>query len=140
MEKIKNIIKKICKRDVILYFVFGILTTIINFSVFYIMANILKINENISNITAIIIAVIAAYLTNKDMVFHSKATGLNEKLKEFVKFITGRAFTMLVEFIGGYLLFMLPIPNIISKGIITVVVVILNFFISKYFAFKTAEK
>ncbi|MBR3249125.1 MAG: GtrA family protein [Clostridia bacterium] len=136
MDKIKRIIRKLLVKDVILYILFGVLTTIVNFVAFYIMANILKWNENVSNIIAIFVAVILAYLTNKDMVFHSNANTLDKKLKEFIKFMAGRAFTMIVEFVGGYILFKFPIPNIISKGIITVLVVILNFFISKYFAFK----
>ena len=43
---------------------------------------------------------------------------------------------MVVEFVGCYLMFKLPIPEIISKCIITVLVIVLNFFISKFFAFK----
>ena len=136
MDKIKIIIDKLLAKDVILYILFGVLTTIVNFVLFYIMANILKWNENVSNVIAIFAAVILAYLTNKDMVFHSNAKTLDKKIKEFIKFMAGRAFTMIVEFVGGYILFKFPIPNIISKGIVTVLVVILNFFISKYFAFK----
>ena len=52
----------------------------------------------------------------------------------------GRAFTMVVEFVGGILLFQLPIPNIITKALLTIIVIILNFFISKFFAFKNNNK
>ena len=52
----------------------------------------------------------------------------------------GRAFTMVLEFVGGLLLFNLPIPNIIIKAGLTVIVIILNFFISKFFAFKNNTK
>jgi len=100
------------------------------------MTNLFKWDENISNIIAIVLAVLFAYFTNKDWVFHSKAEGFDEKLKEFLKFIAGRAFTMVVEFVGCYLMFKLPIPEIVSKCIITVLVIVLNFFISKFFAFK----
>ena len=140
MEKIEQLFKKVFTKDVILYILFGILTTVINFVTFYILANVLNWNENIANCIAIILAVLVAYLTNKDMVFHSKAETMGEKFKEFIKFMAGRAFTMLIEIVGGYLLFMLPIPNIISKAVITVLVIILNFFISKYFAFKTIKE
>ena len=136
MEKIKELIKKVCTKEVILYAVFGVLTTIVNIGTFAIMTKLFGWDENISNIIAIILAVLFAYITNKDLVFHSKAEGANEKLKEFIKFIAGRAFTMIVEFVGCYLMFKLPIPEIISKCIITVVVIVLNFFISKFFAFK----
>ena len=140
MEKIEQLFKKVFTKDVILYILFGILTTIINFVTFYILANVLNWNENIANCIAIILAVLVAYLTNKDMVFHSEAETMGEKIKEFIKFMAGRAFTMLIEIVGGYLLFMLPIPNTISKAVITVLVIILNFFISKYFAFKTIKE
>ena len=136
MEKIKELIKEVCTKEVILYAVFGVLTTLVNIGTFAIMTNLFKINENVSNIIAIILAVLFAYVTNKDLVFHSKAQGGKEKLNEFIKFIAGRAFTMVVEFVGCYLMFKLPIPEMISKCIITVLVIVLNFFISKFFAFK----
>lgn len=137
MEKIKQIIKKVLTKEVILYIVFGVLTTIINLASFYVMADILKWEENISNFIAIVLAILVAYITNKDMVFHSEAVTFKERLKQFIKFLAGRAFTMIVEFVGGFILFKLPIPNIISKAFLTIVVIILNFFISKFFAFKS---
>ena len=71
------------------------------------------------------------------MVFNSTASGLNEYFSEFCKFILGRAFTMLVELIGfWFLATLIGINELISKLAITVLVVILNFFISKFFAFK----
>lgn len=136
MEKIKELVKKVCTKEVILYAVFGVFTTVVNIGSFAIMTKIIKINENVANIIAILLAVLFAYVTNKDMVFHSKANGFEEKLKEFFKFMLGRAFTMVVEFVGCFLLFKLPIPEIISKCVMTVIVIILNFFISKFFAFK----
>lgn len=136
MEKIRDLLKKVLKREVILYIIFGVITTLVNLVSFYIMNTIFRWDENVSNFIAIIIAVLVAYLTNKDLVFHSEAKNIKEKLIEFWKFILGRAATMLIEFGGGFLLFKLPIPNIITKLVLTVIVIILNFFISKFFAFK----
>lgn len=141
MEKIKviinKLIKKFCTKEVILYAVFGILTTICNIGTFALLNKVFNVNENIANIFAILLAVLFAYFTNKDLVFHSKAQNFKEKFIEFCKFMLGRAFTMVVEYVGCALMFkFLPIPNILSKCIITVVVIILNFFISKFFAFK----
>ena len=123
-------------REVINYLVFGVLTTLVNLGSFYIMNTVFNWDENISNFIAVLLAVLVAYLTNKDLVFHSEAKNIKEKLIEFIKFILGRAFTMIIEIIGGWMLFKLPIPNIISKTILTILVIILNFFISKFFAFK----
>ena len=140
MEKLKEIIKKVCTKEVILYGVFGIFTTIVNLASFYILTNILHWEENISNIIAILLAVIFAYITNKDLVFHSDAKTIKEKLMQFVKFMSGRAVTMVIEWLGCLLLFLTPIPQMISKLAMTVIVIILNFFISKFFAFKKQKE
>lgn len=136
MEKLKELLKKILTKEVIFYGIFGILTTLVNLGSFYVLTKIFSLNENIANIIAIILAVLFAYITNKDIVFHSKAKTINEKSKEFFKFISGRALTMIIEYFGCVLLFLLPIPQMISKLFMTVIVIILNFFISKFFAFK----
>ena len=140
MEKMKKIIDKIFTKEVMLYVAFGILTTLVNLGSFYVMNTILKWDENLSNFIAIVLAVLFAYITNKDLVFHSKAESFKEKLNEFIKFVAGRAFTMVIEFVGGAILFETTIPEMISKLFVTVVVVILNFFISKFFAFKTKKE
>ena len=139
-EKLSKIIKKIFTKEIMFYVIFGVLTTIINLGVFYVLSDLLKWDENLSNIIAIITAVLFAYFTNKDLVFHSEAKDIKAKWKEFAKFISGRAFTMVIEWIGGALLFLTPLPQMISKLIVTVIVVILNFFISKFFAFKKTKK
>lgn len=140
MKKIIELLKKILTKEVILYIVFGIFTTIVNLGSFYIMNSLLYWDENISNFIAIILAVLFAYITNKDLVFHSNAKGIKNRIIQFIKFMIGRAFTMVVEFVGGILLFQLPIPNIITKALLTIIVIILNFFISKFFAFKNNIK
>lgn len=140
MNNIIELIKKIITKEVILYIVFGIFTTIVNLGSFYIMNSLLYWDENISNFIAIILAVLFAYITNKDLVFHSNAKGIKNRIIQFIKFMIGRAFTMVVEFVGGILLFQLPIPNIITKALLTIIVIILNFFISKFFAFKNNIK
>lgn len=140
MEKIKKIINKICTKEIVFYVIFGVLTTLINLGSFYILNSLLKINENVSNFIAIFLAVIFAYITNKDLVFHSKAETFKEKIMEFFKFLAGRVFTMVIEFVGGLILFKTAIPYMISKCFVTVIVIILNFFISKFFAFKSHNK
>ena len=136
MKKFKEIIKKVSTKEIILYGIFGIFTTIVNLGIFYLLTYILHLEENISNIIAILCAVIFAYITNKDLVFHSNAKLLKEKFMQFIKFMSGRAFTMIVEWGGCLLLFLTPIPQMISKLAMTVIVIILNFFISKLLVFK----
>ena len=131
--------KRILTKEVLLYIIFGILTTVVNLGAFYILTTKWQWNENIANLIAILLAILVAYVTNKDLVFHSKAKTVKDKLQEFLKFMVGRAFTMIIEFLGGLLLFQTAIPEMISKTFLTIIVIILNFFISKFFAF-TSKK
>ena len=136
MKKLKALIKKVLTKEIIFYTIFGVLTTVVNIVIFYLLT-LTGLNENLSNVIAIILAVLFAYFTNRKLVFNSTANTLKEKLTEFYKFILGRVFTMIVEIIGFYLLFnIFTIQEVISKLIISAVVIILNFFISKFFAFK----
>lgn len=141
MKKIKELMSKVLTKEVILYAIFGVLTTLINIGSFYVMTKYLSIDENLANNIAIIIAVLFAYITNRKLVFHSQAQGFSERFVEFCRFILGRLFTMFIESFGGSLMFKyFPVLPIVSKCIITVIVIILNFFISKFFAFKSPSR
>lgn len=137
MEKIKELIKKVCTKEVILYIVFGVVTTIVNIVISTLLEKFLHVEGNIASTIGIIISILVAYFTNRKWVFDSKAQTYKENIKEFGKFILGRAFTMIVEMVGFFLMYtILKIPFIISKCSITILVIVLNFFISKFFAFK----
>lgn len=137
MEKLKGLFKKFCTKEVIFYGIFGVLTTLVNVGVFYLLTKFIHLEENLANVIAIIVAILFAYFTNRKMVFNSNASTLKENFHEFIKFIIGRSFTMVVELVGFFLLFnILHIQELISKLTITILVIILNFFISKFFAFK----
>lgn len=141
MDKIKSLIKKCFTREVILYGIFGVLTTLVNIGCFTILTKLFNMNENLANFIAIPTAVIFAYFTNRKLVFNSEAVGFKANLKEFGKFILGRAFTMILEYFGCWAMFeYVPIPDIATKLIMTVIVIIVNFFISKFFAFKKVNK
>lgn len=99
MEFIKNLIKKFCTKEVIFYVIFGVLTTLVNITAFYVLTHFIHLEENLSNAIAIILAVLFAYFTNRKLVFNSTASNKKEKLVEFGRFILGRAFTMIIEFV-----------------------------------------
>ncbi len=146
MEKVKALIKKICTREVIFYIIFGVLTTLVNIVVSYILKAAFHINGNVASTIGIIVCILFAYFTNRKLVFNSKAEGFKENLIEFGKFILGRLFTMVVEIVGVFLLndvihafYGIATDNtayLINKCVMSVIVIILNFFISKFFAFK----
>lgn len=146
MDKIKKNMKKVLTKEVILYIVFGIATTVINIIISYILKALCKVEGNIASTIGIIVAILFAYFTNRKLVFNSQANTIKEQLSEFGKFVLGRAFTMVVEIVGVFLLnnvmhafygmFSDNTAYLINKLIISVIVIILNFFISKFFAFK----
>ena len=137
MEKIEEFIKKICTKEVIFYGIFGVLTTIINLAISYVLEGYCHIDGSIASAAGIVVAVIFAYFTNRKLVFNSTATTFQENLREFGKFILGRVGTMSLEQ-GGVVLFynVFDFPFMPVKFTLTIVVIILNFFISKFFAFK----
>lgn len=139
MEKIKELIKKVCTKEVIFYGIFGVLTTIINLVISYFLEGYCHIDGSIASAIGIVAAVIFAYFTNRKLVFNSTATTFRDNLKEFGKFILGRAGTMLLEQ-GGVVLFynLFGFSFMPVKLSLTILVVILNFFVSKFFAFKKA--
>lgn len=137
MKKIKNLIKKVCTKEVILYVVFGVLTTIVNLAISYVLEGYCYIDGSIASAIGIIAAVIFAYFTNRKLVFNSVANTFKKNLREFGKFILGRSGTMILEQ-GGVMLFynIFNFPFMPVKFSLTILVIILNFFISKFFAFR----
>lgn len=123
-------------QAIVLYMLFGVLTTIINL-VSYTGMIYLHWNVQLSVILSWLITVISAYLTNRRWVFNSKATTSVELLHESLAFLSSRLLTLILEMIiiwfGVQLLRQNPL---IWKLIDNVVVVIFNYIISKLFVFK----
>lgn len=94
-QTIKNLLKT--HRDIILYLIFGVLTTLVNYLIYFPMFNLLYISALISNIVAWLISVIVAFLTNKPFVFKSYNWSISVVVPEFVKFISCRIFSGVLE-------------------------------------------
>ena len=82
-----NNIKKLINKEIILYVIFGVLTTIVNLIAYYLFSNIININYLISNAIAWIISVVFAYITNKFFVFNSSYINKDVIIEEFIKFM-----------------------------------------------------
>lgn len=70
-------------KEIIMYLIFGVLTTAVNIGVYFISAELLHINYLISNGLAWFLSVLFAYLTNRKYVFESKS---QDVLKEVFLF------------------------------------------------------
>ena len=137
IQKIRNDEKY--RKHIITYLVFGIITTLVSWGSFWIMRKYIPmLNENISNIISIILAVIVAYVTNRKYVFSSTEKNI---VKEFVAFCSGRAVTMIFETITFWLFAtILGINEMLVKVGVSIIVVILNYIISKIFVFKNRKE
>ncbi|MCI8699814.1 MAG: GtrA family protein [Clostridia bacterium] len=134
----KELIKKY--KEVIRYLVIGILTTVINYIVFAILVNNVKIEMHTSNIIAWIVSVIFAYFTNKLFVFESKSFKLNTLIKEITSFTISRIFSLLLEETILYIFVnLLNMNKLVIKLIANILVIILNYILSKFIIFKKSK-
>ena len=138
-EKLSKLIKKVCTKEVIMYLIFGVLTTVVSLIVYYALIFTILNPENaiqlqIANIISWIAGVAFAYVTNRKFVFESKE---KNKLKELSKFVSSRLVTL---FLDMFIMFIgvtcLKGNDKIIKLISQVLVIIGNYVFSKLFVFK----
>jgi len=149
MNKIRELIIKY--KELIIYGIFGVGTTLVNLITFKLW-NVILGDEHylFSNIIAWFAAVIFAYITNKIWVFESKKWSGKVLLREIPPFFASRVFTLVLEEAGLFLFVDLLKFNeytmdlivikfsgeMVAKFILAFVVVVLNYLFSKVFIFK----
>ena len=128
-------------KEMLLYLLFGGLTTIVSIGS-YAWVNVgLGINELIANIISWIFAVTFAYVTNKIWVFQSKITGFFDVCREMTKVYCGRLFTLGVEELLLFLFITLLHGNsVLVKFAAQIVILVLNYIISKLFVFRRKKE
>ena len=139
-------------KEYILYVIFGVLTTVVNYVVYFIVTLVFKLNVTvnmfghesnlgilIANVVAWIVAVAFSFVTTKTWVFESKTRG-SKVVKEIIEFVTARLLTlgieevMLVVFVN-----ILGFNDIVIKLIASVITVVLNYIFSKFIIFKKSK-
>lgn len=121
-------------RELVLYVFFGTLTFFVNLISYFIFESVFGINYLISNVIAWFLSVLFAYVTNRIWVFESKSPDI---LKECALFFGGRIFSGAVDTALMYLFIdVLLISDVISKIVVQVIVIVLNYVFSKLIVFK----
>jgi len=139
MNKIKELF--IRYKEVILYIIFGGLTTLINIVVYWICRNLLKIQVVPADIIAWILSVIFAYVTNKIWVFESKSTKASVLIREVAEFFAARLFSLGFDVLFLYVTVeKFSWPDLPMKIIANVVVIVLNYLFSKLLIFRKAKE
>lgn len=126
-------------KEIIMYLIFGVLTTVISLIVYYLLTfTILDANNplllQIANIISWVAGVLFAYFTNRKYVFESKNTN---KVKEFTSFVGARVATLVLDMlIMGVGVTWFAFNDKVMKLISQVLVIVGNYILSKLIVFK----
>lgn len=124
-------------KEVLLYLFFGGLTTVISILTYALFTITFQIDELIANIFSWIASVLFAFITNRIWVFESEVNTHFDFLKQLFKFYSGRIATLLVEeLILWVFITKLDFNGMVVKIMAQIIIVILNYIISKLFVFK----
>lgn len=135
MKKIEILWKQY--KEIILYLVFGILTTVVNIVSYYIATRFCSFDAYVGNIIAWVVSVLFAFFTNKEYVFESKTLSRNDFIKEMTSFFGFRILSLGIEMLSLYIMLTLQIHDMIAKVIASIIVILLNYVFSKLFIFKS---
>ena len=122
---------------ILVYLVFGVLTTVVNYLIYLPCYNLLGLSSSVSNVMAWVVAVAFAYVTNKPFVFHSHDWSRETVIPELTKFIGTRVGSGTLE--TGILLIAvdwLGMNGNLWKIVTSVLVVIINYVGSKLLVFR----
>lgn len=142
IKKIIDLMKKY--EEIISYLIFGVLTTVVSFITYFLFTRLIftggtQLDIQISNVLSWICAVSFAYITNRTFVFKSKNTG-KELIKEISSFVGARVFSLVVDMVCMFVLIeWIHLNDIIAKLIVQVIVVVMNYVLSKLFIFKKKD-
>ena len=149
MEKLK----KLLNRETILYIIFGVATTVVNYIVFHLLYNVLwhQNHSLAANAAAFVAAVVFAFVVNKLFVFESKSWSMDTLKREIPSFLAARIGSFGIEEAGLFLAEkVLKLGGVIAitlggvdldwitvvKVALAFVVVALNYVFCKLFIFK----
>ncbi len=122
-------------KEFLLYGLFGVLTVIVNIATFSFLNIALSVNELAANAVAWVFSVLIAFATNKKWVFTSSVGGC--LWRQMLTFFGGRAATLVLEeVILAVFVTMLELNSIAVKIAAQVIVIILNYVISKLLVFR----
>ena len=142
IQKIKKLLLQY--REVLLYLIFGGLTTVVDWGLSFLLyhfwgaaieANAILVHG--ANVIAWAAAVLFAFITNRIWVFKSDKKGFLPILGELGSFAGGRVMTLLLQEAIFVIFFdIMGISEFIVKLIAAVLVIVLNYFISKLIVFR----
>lgn len=123
--------------EIFCYVFFGGVGTVINILIFYLLSQRLSIHFIIANIIAWMFSIVFAFVTNKVWVFKSKSWHFTIWFKECIQFFLARIGTCFFDMIYMFIaITIFHFEATISKIVANVIVVLLNYILSKIWIFK----
>jgi putative flippase GtrA len=125
-------------REVAAYLVFGVLTTLVNIGVYTALTRAAGMEYLWSNAIAWVVSVAFAFVTNKLWVFESRSARPGVLAFEMSTFVVSRLASGLLD--TGLMFVLVSLahaPDLWSKVLVNVVVVVVNYASSKYVVFRT---
>ena len=136
-----NLILRLLNSEGMRYLFIGGCTTMVNLVVYALLCRVVRLNVNVSNIISVSVSILFAYVTNKLIVFRSHCSSFSELAAECGRFIGARLATMVIEVGGVFVLYEILHQNeMVAKLATQVLVVIGNYFISRFLVFKDRYK
>lgn len=98
-------LRKLLNRETVLYIVFGVATTAVNYVVFHLLYNVLWHQQHslIANAAAFVAAVVFAFVVNKLFVFESRSWNAATLKREVPSFLAARIGSFGIEEAGLFL-------------------------------------
>jgi len=134
-----NVIKELFTKykELINYGIFGVLTTILNYVSYIIFTRVCNLEIFTSNLLAWVLSVIFAFITNKIIVFQSKKFEIKTLIKEGTSFAVARILSLLLDMLILYIMVdIMGINDLVVKIISNIVVIIVNYILSKFIIFR----
>lgn len=130
MSKLEKIYRQ--HKEIILYLLFGVLTTAVNWGIYFPLYNFARLNATLCNVIAWGVSVLFAFLTNKPFVFQSRDWSAKVTVPELLKFVSCRAGSGVLEILLMFLTVDLLYWNgNLMKIAASVFVVVINYIGSK---------
>ena len=124
-------------KQIILYCIFGGLTTVVSIGSFAFCLRVLGFDVLIANVVSWVLAVLFAFFTNRKWVFDGEGTADRGLWAQMASFFGGRLFTLGVEeLILAVFVSWLKLDGVAVKVVAQMVVIVLNYFISKFWVFR----
>lgn len=128
-------------KELILYVFFGGLTTLVNWGLYWLLADFFHVPYLWSTAIAQIAAILFAYITNRIWVFESKVHGFRGIALEMAKFFGCRGASFFLDLACMYVgVDLLRVNDKAMKLISNVIVIVVNYGLSKLFVFRKAVK